>query len=224
MAMQRKLQQIVLPQVSFDHTRLADALEFLRHESIRLDEKSEPDQKGVAIFIRLPSAPAADAMDQRSIPGLLPPELPILPGPAPTVLTMETTISLELRKIPLLAALKYVAKDIGLRVRILPESVQLVAAATGMPTREFHVPPQFVELEASGSLDAKPRMTVVAGRDVTALLKTRGVTFPPGSSAIYFLSAQKLVVRNVEDNLDLVQDLVLEYDAKFCPTPAPSNP
>ena len=46
--------------------------------------------------------------------------------------------------------------------------------------------------------------------DAKAFLESSGVTFPPGSSAVYLPSTSKLVVRNTQANIDLVQALVSE--------------
>ena len=41
-------------------------------------------------------------------------------------------------------------------------------------------------------------------------LKNSGVLFPPGASATFLPSSSKLVVRNTEENLDLVDQIVAD--------------
>lgn len=50
-----KLQQIILPRVSFIGTTLEEALDFLRQRSVELDQDPPPSTKGVA-FVVIPAA------------------------------------------------------------------------------------------------------------------------------------------------------------------------
>ncbi len=47
-------------------------------------------------------------------------------------------------------------------------------------------------------------------QDAKTFLEASGVTFPPGASATYLASTSKLVVRNTQENVDLIESLVAE--------------
>ena len=239
-AMNRKLQRILIPHIEFRSTTVADAVEFLRQESTRLDNDPDPDARGVNIFLKLPaggSAPRAQTAvvpTEPSIPGL-----PSDPGagagavaPAPTA-SANTRITLTLSRIPLLEALRYIASQAGLKVKVEQYAVSLVPLTEitdALITREFRVAPNFISSTSSGGggATALDQGATTAGngggsRDVTGVgtvtiqrqdaktfLESSGVVFPPGASATYLPSTSKLVVRNTQENIDLVEALVLE--------------
>ena len=120
---------------------------------------------------------------------LLIPGLPDVIGP-----TAGTRITLALNQIPLLEALKYVASQAGLKVKVEPYAVSIVPVSEQtdvMVTADFHVPPNFFR-----------------GTDARTFLEASGVTFPPGASATYLPSTSKLVVRNTQENVDLVAAVI----------------
>ena len=53
-------------------------------------------------------------------------------------------------------------------------------------------------------------------------LKSSGVQFPAGASATYLPATSKLVIRNTQENIDLVESLV-ELKARTCPSRLPSR-
>ncbi|MBE7157607.1 MAG: type II and III secretion system protein, partial [Rhodospirillales bacterium] len=133
-AITRKLQSIVIPNIEFRQTTLNDAVEFLRQEARRLDTGAPEDERGVNIFLKLASgsprtAVVAPTTDAASIPGLptgaeSTPTAPVAP-PAVSA-TGTTRISLTLSRIPLLAALDYVAKAANLKIKVEPYAVSIV--------------------------------------------------------------------------------------------------
>ena len=58
-AITRKLQSIVIPNIEFRQTTLNDAVEFLRQEARRLDTNSPEEERGVNIFLKLPTSSGA---------------------------------------------------------------------------------------------------------------------------------------------------------------------
>jgi general secretion pathway protein D len=123
-AINHKLASIVIPQIEFRSTTLADAIEFLRQESQRLDPDPNGAARGVNIFLQLPAANAATASP-----------------------SANSRITLALRRIPLLEALKYVASQAGLKVKVEPYAVSIVPLTeeTGaLITAVFRVPPNFI--------------------------------------------------------------------------------
>ena len=241
-AINRKLQSIIIPNIEFRQTTLNDAVEFLRQEARRLDVEAPEDQRGVNIFLKLSTgstrtvAPAATT--EAGIPGLPPGAdgaAATVNQPPPAAAPSGTTrISLTLSRIPLAAALDYVAKAANLKIKVEPYAVSIVPLTEetdALITLEIRVPPSFITQTSNATVgSALNESATTAGnggggtRDVTgtgsAALTTRvdaktflessGVTFPAGSSAVYLASTSKLVVRNTQANIDLVQALVAE--------------
>ena len=145
--------------------------------------------------------------------------------------TGQTRISLTLSRIPLLAALDYVAKAANLKIKVEPYAVSLVPLTeeTGdLITVEIRIPPDFLGISPSqsSSLSNADGSTDVTGTgngasstrvDAKAFLESSGVTFPPGSSAVYLPSTSKLIVRNTQANIDLLTTTV--GSSNFPPPP-----
>ena len=211
----RKLDSIIIPSIEFRSTTLGDAIEFLRQESRRLDPDPDPEQRGVNIFLKLPGAGS----------------------PA------NTRITLTMSRLPLLEALKYVAQQAGLKVKVEQYAVSIVPLSEvtdTLVTQEFRVSPTFIQSQTTGSLgggalsqgatsatatasegifDATGTGAVnISRQDAKTFLEASGVTFPPGASATYLPTTGKLVVRNTQENLDLIDSLRQE-NSPARPTP-----
>ena len=157
-----------------------------------------------------------------------------LPSAAPSA-TANSRITLTLGRIPLLEALHYVAQQAGLKVKVEPYAVSIVPISEQtdvMVTADYHVPPNFISnstsgggggsggalnqgavsaQSAGGTTSSDPNNGVTISRqDAKTFLEASGVTFPPGSSATYLPSTSKLVVRNTQENVDLIEALVNE--------------
>ena len=240
-ALTRKLQSILIPNIEFRSTTVADAVEFLRQESRRLDPDPDPEQRGVNIFLKLngSGAPAVRAVaptPEAVIPGL-PPTGGDAPAPVASVgPSANTRITLTMSRLPLLEALKYVAQQAGLKVKVEQYAVSIVPLSEvtdTLVTQEFRVSPTFIQSQttgglgggalsqgatsaaggggASGAVDNTGVGTVTIQRqDAKTFLEASGVTFPPGASATYLASTSKLVVRNTQENVDLIESLVAE--------------
>ena len=237
-AMNRKLSSIIIPNIEFHSTTISDAVEFLRQEARRLDPDPNPDNRGVNIFLKLPTASAARTLttapspvpDATAIPGL--PDATTT-APAPTT-TANSRITLTMTRLPLLEALHYVAQQAGLKVKVEQYAVSIVPLSEqtdALITAEFRVSPNFISNSTSGgtsgalnqaatqagtgssssSTDNTGAGTVNISRlDAKTFLESSGVTFPPGASATYLASTSKLVVRNTQENVDLIESLVQE--------------
>lgn len=260
-AINRKLQTIVVPLIEFRQTTIRDAIEFLRQESIRLDNTEEnADARGVNIFLKLaptgprsaaPAPAPAAAADATAIPGLeAAPDAPAAApaAPATPAASADTRITLSLRRLPLLEALRYVASAANLKVKVEPFAVAIVPVTENtdaLITAEFRVPPNFINstvTPSGGALNAPARRgaggTAGAGGDVSGagaaqitrasaqeFLQANGVVFPTGASATFLPASSKLVVRNTQENIDLIETLVqqaagdvikqVEIEAKF---------
>jgi general secretion pathway protein D len=250
-----KLQTIVLPRLEFREATIREALDFLKRKSAELDTtEPDPAKKGVSFVLKLDAAPGVMAPPPEAapaVPGI--PGLEPIPGagavPAPEAAMApsggvnpgDARITISLSNIPLIEALKYVTSLANLKFKVEPYAVAIVPAGT--PTdvliqKEYRVPPGFITRIASPSGDmgaglapATPTDTTrggagITGRlDATEFLKSSGVTFPEGSSAVYIAANSRLIVRNTQENLDLIDTLVtavaqagpvqVEIEAKF---------
>ena len=168
---------------------------------------------------------------------------------APSIAPSDARITITLNQIPLGEALRYIASQAGLKVKVEPYAVSVIPineASADLFTKRYRVPPGFisssVNVGANRSIARPPRLVgtdrdgqghsgIDRGQQLvnrqTALdfLKDQGVPFPPGASANFLPQSSRLIVRNTEENLELVDALVeqanvagpkqVEIEAKF---------
>ena len=189
----RKLDEIIIPKIDFRDATVREALDFIKQRASSLDSvEQDPARKGINIVLKL----APDAAESGS------------------------RITLSLTDVPLRAAIDYVARAANLKLKVEPYSVVVVPQSEPIDvliTKEYKVPPSFITaLPTSSGAAAAPVPGVAAGSQssVTArsgareFLEANGVTFPPGASANYISSTSRLIVKNTQGNLDLVDNLV----------------
>jgi general secretion pathway protein D len=188
----RKLREIRIPQLTVQDENIREAIDKLQKKSRAFDiDEKDPSRKGVNIVLKIdPSQESGDG---------------------------STKINLSLSDLPLGDALKYVASAANLQVKVEPYAVAIVPQTEPIETlisKEYKVPPGFITSVASSSSSAAaaggaaglPQTTGKSG--AKEFLETQGVTFPPGSSAIYLAQSSKLLVKNTQSNLDLIDSLV----------------
>lgn len=222
-----KLNRIILPKVDFRDTTIREAVEFLRQASRKLDTL-EPDnaKKGVNVFLKLPMAGAATAAGTDiTAPGAA------AAAPAAPATTEDTTITLSLSNIPLYEALRYVAAQAGLKIKIDPAAVSIVPltdVSQELITKEYKVRPTFIPRKDAaapagdgtfGSSVTTDSATPRTGPRMAAkdYLESLGIIFPPGASAQYIPAGSRLVVTNTQDNIDLI-DQIVDADQGAAPT------
>lgn len=240
-AITAKLNRIIVPSINIQDEPIREAVERLRQLSARLDTlEPDPAKKGVNIFLKL-----AQASGTGFAPGgsdiLPPPPDAAAPAPgadaaapaAPTA-TEDTRITLQLDNVPLYEALRYLAGQAGLKIKIDPVAVSIVPltdVGTDLITKEYRVPPNFIPKTAStqdaAAADGGFGSGVTAPTDgsgriarsqgAQAYLTSLGVQFPEGASAQYIPAGSKLIVRNTQDNIDFI-DTVVDAIAGAAPT------
>lgn len=245
-AITAKLNRIIIPKIDMSDTTIREAIDYLHQLSVKLDTlEPDPAKKGVNIFLKL-AASSSGGAGTGGLPGLgseiLPPALPAggagtaaAPVAAPQA-TEDTQITLALSNVPLYEALRYVSSLAGLKIKIEPVAVSIVPlsdVSTDLITKEYKVPPNFIPkntAEAPASTDGGGggfgfgATTEPAGgsrlpKQMTAqtYLASLGVQFPEGASAQYIASGSKLIVRNTQDNIDFI-DQVVDSLANQAPT------
>ena len=189
---------------------------------------------GPAIAAPAPVSGEAAASTAPAIPGLdaTPAIAPAAAPAGPTTNPADARITLSLSNIPLIEALRYITNLANLKIKIDPYAVAVVPITENteaLVTKEYKVPPGFISNTSNagttGSLNAPAsggrggagggtRDATGAGSSIAArasaidFLKGQGVEFPPGASANYLAGSSRLVVRNTQTNLDLVDTLV----------------
>ncbi len=193
-SLREKLRRIVFPEVEFAETALRDALDYLAIRGKELDVQGPPEQRGVNI---------------------------ILSGSDPAV--SSTPISLRLRNAPLDTILDYVAQLARMKVRVEDVAVSLVPLSApdqnAIITKSYRVPPNFITAGATGAGSAAddpfganggaPASSTLQKKLTAAeFLKMNGVTFGEGASAEFVSATSTLLVRNTQDQLELVEAMI----------------
>lgn len=221
----RKLNEIIIPKIEFRDATIREAIEFLKAKSRELDTtETDPSSRGVNIVLKLEqgfrsSAPSSfQAPAAPVIPGLEAP--PTLDTPAAEISSVEsgsTPITLSLNNVPLLEALRYITNLANLKFKIEPFAVSVVPLSTpteDLITKQYQVSPGFIQgtaapAEGAATGDASGAGARIASRlSAKEFLEGQGVPFPPGSSAVYQTNSSRLIVKNTQEALDLVDTLV----------------
>src|SRR5437762_334415 len=255
-----KLDSIIIPRIEFRDASIREAIDFLRQQAAANDPTTE-GRRGVDIVLRLrslgrsnepapvtatttvgagaapaetlpagESAPPPAAGVATAVPGATP-ATPSLPPVNPA----EARITLTLNQIPLGEALRYIASQAGLKVKVEPYAVLILPLSeqsNELTTKEYRVPPGFISSTVNVGVSALTKGPTKAGgaaapggtgkdtQETTGgqllvnregareFLESQGVPFPPGASAHFLPQSSRLIVRNTIDNLELVDALV----------------
>jgi type II secretory pathway component GspD/PulD (secretin)/tetratricopeptide (TPR) repeat protein len=300
--MTNKLNSIIIPHLEFRDATIREAIDVLREQAAENDAGPE-GQRGVNIVLRLvplgqvappsmPVEPVAPPEGTASPAGGAPPGAgaapaaagappgtrgrPGAPPVAPVSGPAGARITVTLDNIPLGEALRYIASQAGLKVKVEPYAVSIIPLteqSNDLITKRYHVPPEFfggpldvgyylgssvtggagtgvntttgtreappvsenvIEKEAvsfqtasgtgtgagassqanllQGSASTRQTLLndhqLVGRADAITMLKSMGVSFPAGASATFWPHSGTLIVRNTQDNLDMVDALV----------------
>lgn len=224
---EEKLKTIVLPSVEFADTPLRDAIDFLQQRSVEMDvNEANPARKGINILIDAGSGggggggagPAAPAPTDAAF-GFEGAGAPAAGG-GDVGGVGDTRISLRLSNVPLAEALRYTASLAQLKYKVEPFAVKVVPISTpdaDLFTNVYVVPPTFLSTDGGGgggAAAADPFADPVAAgggagpgsrRSAKEILESAGISFAGGASAIYNKSSSQLIVRNTQDQMELVE-------------------
>ncbi len=135
-------------------------------------------------------------------------------------------VTLELRSVKLMDAIRSVCEVAGVRFDVQPNAVVIFPAtggSTSLTTRQFRVPPDFLSRGSDGggadpdAAAPDPFAAPAAGsapaslgkkKGAKGVLESLGVTFGESASASYDPSSGRLIVKNTFDQLDLIETLV----------------
>ena len=194
----RKLDEIIIPKIDFTEASVREALDNIKQRAAALDTgEQDPSRKGINIVLKLP------------------------PGAAES----GGNVTISLTDVPLRSVIRYVVEAANLKMKVEPYSVVVVPQSekTGvLITKEYKVPPSFISSLPANSATARAAVPGVAPGSQPAVagksgarefLEANGVLFsgpdiPEGASANYISSSSRLIVKNTQSNLDLVDNLV----------------
>src|SRR5438477_185524 len=254
-----KLDSIIIPRIEFRDASIREAIDFLRQQAAANDPTTE-GRRGVDIVLRLRSlgrsneptpVTATTTVGGAAAPAETLPAGETAPPPAAGVATAspvvtpatpslpplnpaEARITLTLNQIPLGEALRYIASQAGLKVKVEPFAVLILPLSeqsNELTTKEYRVPPGFISSTvtvnasalnqgatkvggaapagtAHGTEESTGGQLLVNREGAREFLESQGVPFPPGASAHFLPQSSRLIVRNTIDNLELVDALV----------------
>jgi len=136
-------------------------------------------------------------------------------------------VTLDLRNVDLMTAVKSVAEQAGVRFDVQANAVVFMAGgqAGALSTRTFRAPPDFLtrgsapggEAGADGGTadpfatpEGSAAPTITKRPTAKQVLESYGITFGEGASASFDRASSRLIVRNTFDQLDLVETIVDE--------------
>jgi general secretion pathway protein D len=178
----RKLDEIIIPRVNFNEAPLTDAIQYLQDQARKLDTEATGTDQQINIVLKT--------------------------NPA----TQVENITIELNNLPLREVLTYITNLTSLKFKVEPYAVLIVPLSEPtdtLITEEYRVPPGFITSAPTGAgIGETPGAGVAAQSTAKLFLESQGVQFPPGASANFLPSSSRLIVRNTQENLDLVETLV----------------
>src|SRR4051794_31878820 len=159
--MSNKLNGIIIPHVEFRDTSIREAIDFLREQAA----ENDPSGQGVNIVLRLvplgqiaPSSipvalPAGTGTPVAGAAAQAPPATGApagSPGGSPVMAPVSgpagARITVTLDNIPLGEALRYVANQAGLKVKVEPYAIAVIPLteqSNDLITKRYHAPPEF---------------------------------------------------------------------------------
>ena len=248
--LKKKLERTIIPRIEFKNATIREAVEYLTKKSKELDPVDEP-KTGVNIVLKLdagssvgvPEALPPPPVGPGGIPGLDAGPPPAAPAPALGGGGTDARITVALSNIPLIEALRYVTGLANLKFKVEPFAVSVVPLSVStdvLITREWKVRPDMIPRTPAGAGaagaaggfgapapgDATKGGSGIADREsAKAWLISQGVQFNGAASAVYIVTNSRLIVRNTQDQLELIDTIIqggplggptqVEIEAKF---------
>ncbi|MBC8128056.1 MAG: tetratricopeptide repeat protein [Gloeobacteraceae cyanobacterium ES-bin-144] len=225
-----KLKKIIIPKIDFADTTVEEAIDFLRMRASELDVlELDPAKKGVNFVVRrtrTAAPPAGGAAPAEVLPDGGAGGLPTTADPGSLRIK-----ELRIRNVPLAVALTYICDQAKLRYKVDDFAVTLVPqndTDQELFPRTFSVPPDFsttLDSGGGGGGAAAPVDPFAGGgaaaggggiqakKPIMELLKSSGIVFPEGSSAV-LSSNGSLIVNNTPSELDKIEALVQSFIGK----------
>ncbi len=188
--MRKKLEEIMIKEISFNEAPIEDVVTFLTVKS----RESDPTGEGVNFVLKQGGIVAPTLAVAGTKPAAA--AAPAKPNKIPPV-------TITLSNLPLSEVLRFINTTTGLKTQIDDYAIVLLPQsddATTLSTRTYSVPANFLTSTANskgGAIDVKKDLT------------DKGVSFTSEQSKAIFLATQsKMVVKNTQDQLDVIQGLI----------------
>ena len=229
--MTEKLKRLTLKELAFRGASIEDVISFLSIQSVAVDTESPEGQKGVNIIMNL-RRPGDQATAQAPQPQPAATDDFFGSGGAAAPATATASIApvtMQLRDISLLDAIKHITAVTGLRYRI-EENVVVITPADVVQgeviSRMYPVQANFQDLlgredvpttTAEGGVGGFVETTAAAtpvtlGQKAKQFFERGGVPFPVGTSIDYIPQIGKLIVANTVENLDKLEQMLSELN------------
>ena len=214
----QKMQNIIIKSIEFRQANINDVVNFL----VEASRENDPEGEGVNIILNLGEnapapAPAAAASDDFGGWGddFGGDDFGMDMGAAPAAAGGVSPITLNLRRISMLDAIKFITEVAGLKYRVEDTAVIITrkdAPVGNIITRMYPVQPSFIDvvIERQGATadERNEEFVGLGGRvqvtksDVQEFFEKTGVKFPAGASITYNATISQLIVANTADNLE----------------------
>src|SRR5438309_3675712 len=172
-----KLDSIIIPRIEFRDASIREAIDFIRQQAAANDPSTE-GKKGVDIVLRLvpigqiapppipveaaptpaaPGSPAAGAAPEAGAPATARPVVAPAVVAASAISPAQARITISLNQIPLGEALRYIASQAGLKVKVEPYAVSIIPISeqsNDLITKEYRVPPGFISTSVNVGVSA----------------------------------------------------------------------
>ncbi|MFH0881185.1 MAG: hypothetical protein V2A34_15850 [Lentisphaerota bacterium] len=233
--LQDRMAKIMIPSIEFRSANITDVINFLVEASIAGD----PDGMGVNIILNL-NIPGSENVQSAPAPQQIaaPSDDPWATGfPAEgggvSAAPMEAggstpvrTITLNLRRISLLDAIKYITEVANLKFRMEDNAVIITPAnvvSGRVVTRMYPVQPSILdviiekeETDASANtgdfVEMGGKRTNIRTGDVKEFFEKAGVPFPAGTSITYNKTISQLIVANTPDYLEIFERILAQLN------------
>ncbi len=228
--LQERMESIIIPRIEFRQANIRDVVSFLRDAS----EAADPEGEGVNIILNLsmPEGVSAAPAERRTPSAMDDPwgdEWDAAPA-APAGGSGVPSITLNLRRISLMEAVRFITEVAGLRFRIEDSVVVItpsgIADVGRVVTRLYPVQPSFLDVvqereEAAptggffgGAQEFGTRRAPsgTRGGDVKAFFEGAGVPFPVGTSISYNPTISQLIVANTPENLETFERILSQLN------------
>lgn len=221
--LEEKLKNIMIPEIKFENATIEGVVTYLHQQSLAGDRDSAPGEKGVNILLRLnrPGQSAAPAAATAAADVFAAEEVKPGSGGAGGV----PAITMTMRDISLMDAIKYITDIAGLKYRI-EERVVIIhrsdIALGELETKTYKVLPSTIEQMTGGSgaalattetaadkMEIGQKTTSSAERpDIRKFLNDAGIPFPENTSIVYIPAPPLLIVKNTSENLENFERLL----------------
>ena len=213
-----KMQNIIIKSIEFRQANINDVVNFL----VEASRENDPEGEGVNIILNLgesAASPAPAAAPQDEFGGwgdeFGGDDYGMDMGASSGSVGGVSPITLNLRRISMLDAIKYITEVAGLKYRIEDTAVIITrqdAPVGKIITRMYPVQPSFIDvvIERQGATadERNEEFVGLGGRvqvtksDVQEFFEKTGVKFPAGASITYNATISQLIVTNTADNLE----------------------